>query len=268
MTCTLVTAFYPIKSKAPLERYLEWATYFMSLDASIVLFTTPDLEQTFRTMRGHKPIYIITKSFNDLYMWKHYESIWKNHHTMDPENSYHTPELYAIWAQKSSFVYDTWILNPFKTDYFFWCDIGAFRGPLLDSVRRTFPISTYLPDDRILMCSVNRYNGNNHQDNLVGVLWGGSGAGCYRWHLAYCHMLSQYISDGKFAGKDQTVMLSTYLEDTSLAYIVCPGDDLIVDGSQQYNTFDGRYIVNPWFFLQVLLSDTGITYKLDDTYII
>ena len=224
MTCTLVTAYYSIPSKAPQNTYLTWAKNFMTLEAPIVLFTTPELEPTFKNIRGNKPMYIITKPFEELEMWKLYKSVWKAHHALDREKQYHSPELYAIWAQKSTFVHDAWKINPFNTDYFFWCDIGAFRGPVAEPVRCTFPMSRYLPNDRILMSTVVRYNGDIHRGGLVGCVWGGSGRGCYRWHLAYCNMLSQYIHEGHFAGKDQTVMLSTYFNNNSVAYIVYPGE--------------------------------------------
>jgi hypothetical protein len=200
-------------------------------------------------------------------MWKLYESTWKLQHALDPENHHHSPELYAIWAQKSGFVRDAWLLNPFTTEYFFWCDIGAFRGPVPESVRRTFPMTQYLPNDRILMSSVRRFQGEGMGDQLVGGLWGGSGAGCYRWHLAYCDMLSKYIRRGQFAGKDQTVMMSTYLADTSLAYIVCPADDVTVNDALAFNVMRETFQVNSWFFLQILLSDTGVKYQIDTSYV-
>jgi hypothetical protein len=266
MACTLVTAYYPIQSKGSKNTYLTWAKNYMRLEAPIVLFTSPELETIFKIMRGNKPIYIITTPFEELDMWKLYKSVWKAQHTLDPEKRHHSPELYAIWAQKSGFVRDAWLLNPFNTEYFFWCDIGAFRGPLPESVRCTFPMVKHLPDDRLLMSSVRQFKGECIGDQLVGGLWGGSGTGCYRWHLAYCNMLSKYIHRRQFAGKDQTVMLSTYLADTSLAYIVCPGDDVTVNDLCQYNIFLEKIQVNSWFFLQILLSDTGVKYQIDTSY--
>jgi hypothetical protein len=266
MTCTLVTAYYPIQSKAPQNTYLTWAINYMTLESPIVLYTTPELEPTFKIMRGTKPLYIITTPFEELDMWKKYEPVWKSQHSLDPEKHIHSPKLYAVWAQKSGFVYDAWKLNPFNTDYFFWCDIGAFRGNIPESVRRTFPMVKHLPDDRILMSSVRRFQGEGMGDQLVGGLWGGSGVGCYRWHLAYSNMLSRYIHEGRFAGKDQTVMMSTYLADTSLAYIVCPGDDVVVNDALAFNVMREIFQVNPWFFLQILLSDTRVKYQLDESY--
>lgn len=48
-------------------------------------------------------------------------------HEMDPEHNWHCPDLYAIWTAKSWMVHETAKANPFKSERFFWVDIGAFR---------------------------------------------------------------------------------------------------------------------------------------------
>ena len=85
---------------------------------------------------------------------------------------------------------------------------------------------------------------------LVGGLWGGHKTGCSKWIAAYQTMLEKYFQAGRFAGKDQQVMLSTYLDDQSLAYVVQP-------------TIGG---IDTWFFFQYLLSSLPILYSLNPTY--
>ena len=65
-------------------------------------------------------------------------------------------------------------------------------------------------------------------------------------------MLEKYFQAGRFAGKDQMVMLSTYLNDSSLAYVVQP-------------TLDG---IDKWFFFEYLLSSLSVSYSLNPTYIL
>ena len=273
--CTLVTAYYSIPSKFPHETYLQWATHFLQLDASIVLFTSPDLAETFRKMRGSKPLHIITKDFSELEAWKKYEAQWREHKKMDKE-AYHTPELYALWAQKSFFMKEAIKSNPFYTPYFFWCDIGAFRKELyiketlsryLSSVypkiKETFPQSRYLSSDRILFSSIEPLQpGDNtvqqeipgnftNKNRIVGGLWGGSIYACIIWHESYIKMLETYFRVSRFAGKDQSVMLSTYLRNPNLGLVVRPS--IPID--------------DPWFFLTHLLSDLPVSYKLDRSYL-
>ena len=201
MTCTLVTAFYPIRSKFTEDTYIRWATSYLTLEAPILLFTTPELADRFRSLRGGRPLHILTAPFSELDMWKRHADTWVAHYELDAERAIHSPELYAVWAQKSVFMRDASILNPFQTEYFFWCDIGAFRGPIAESVRRTFPMPTHLPKDRLLMSSVDRFRGlvDPLVDSLVGGLWGGTGASCCRWYSAFNAMLLQYIEKGMFA---------------------------------------------------------------------
>ena len=253
--CTLVTAFYPIQSKFPKDAYLDWANYYMSIQNPIVLFTTAELEPVFQNMRQKRPIHIIVLPFEELYMWKQYNNQWKFHKTIDHE-PYHTPELYAIWAQKSVFVELAIQKNPFMTEYFYWCDIGAFRTKPTDAMIQSFPMAYRLPQKKILLSSICDFLEEDqdgdfcHKDRIVGGLWGGDEYACIRWRYAYEAMLIRYFAEGKFAGKDQSVMLSTYMDDTTLAEIVQPT----------------IFSVNPWFFAHSLLSDESVEYKRNESY--
>ena len=266
----MVTAFYPIKSKFPSSTYLTWCRTFLLLDSPIVLFTEESLVQTFMELRGTKPIKIIAAPFESLPLWVKYEDNWKQNHTIDPEAFRHSPELYTIWAQKAVFVEQAIEYNPFQTDYFFWCDIGAFRDPSISTtILKTFPTTNYLPRDRIIMQSMGNLEENDkcvrndgiygecitsswNEVRLVGGLWGGHRDGCLTWSAAYQAMLEKYFQAGRFAGKDQQVMLSTYLDNPSLAYIVQP-------------TTTG---IDNWFFFQHLLSTLPVRYERNPTYII
>jgi hypothetical protein len=265
MSCTLVTAYYPIKSKFSSNTYIEWGKTFLSLDANIVLFTEEHLVDLFKTLRGSKPILIVSIPFSELETWILYSDKWKNHWNIDPEKHIHTPELYAIWAQKPYFVEKAIIMNPYKTEYFFWCDFGAFRNPCISSViLNSFPQSKYLPKNKILMQSINNmvqcdeYTKNKHgfpictSDLIAGGLWGGDIDGCLKWKISYIDMLDKYFHAGVFAGKDQTVMLSAYLKDPTLAVIVkCTRND-----------------IDKWFFLEHLLSNEENKYEVSPTYLI
>jgi hypothetical protein len=263
MDCTLVTAYYPIKSKFPSNQYLKWATQFMQLKSPIVLFTPVELTPIFQSMRPHGlPMQVYNIPFTDLHMWKTYADQWRLHHKMDHENNIHTPELYAIWAQKAVFIDDAIKANPFKTDHFFWCDIGAFRDEHINPVIcASFPTIHNLPKDKIAICSVTQLEGNDntiideihgnfqHTNRIVGGLWGGDITGCLKWRLAFEECLRLYFEKGRFAGKDQSVMLSTYLANPTLANVYKPP-----------NKYD-------WFYFQRLHSNLDIVAELDRSYI-
>lgn len=270
MTCTIVTAYYPIKSKFSMERYMNWASTFLRIKAPIVLFTEESMTNTIQQMRGDRPIHIVALPFHELETWKLYESKWKEHHDMDPEKERHTPELYTIWAEKAFFVEKAIQSNPFQTDFFFWCDIGAFRDPYVSHIiLDSFPTTKYLDSEQILFQSVGDVTPHDwiqradgirgevisstwNEIRLVGGLWGGGRSACLRWKNAYQRMLEAYFRVGRFAGKDQQVMLSAYLDDPTLGRVVrCT-----------------KSYIDEWFFLEHLLSDLSERYELNPTYLI
>lgn len=254
---TVVTAFYEIPSKFTFAKYLEWAVLFLQMSAPVVIFTDETLALLLQALRPpEKPIHIIIRPFQELESWKMYESQWILEHNKDREKAHHSPQLYSLWAQKAWFVKEVVEKNPFGTEFFFWCDIGAFRN---DPPHPLFPTHNFLPRDRILLNSVQPLTAEertvgpshdfSHVDRIVGGLWGGGAQGCLRWHAAFANVLESYFRQGRFAGKDQSVMISTYLANPSLAHVVrCT-----------------RPEKDHWFFLEELLAGQA-HYTLDTSY--
>lgn len=179
MSCTLVTAFYPIRSKFPSQQYMEWARNYFSVHAPIVLFTEAHLVPVFQGMRPPgRPLHIFVLPFSELETWSGtYPEEWHRQHLLNPEGhiqkhtqdgdkggdkgedkgggegvhvGQQTPELYALWAHKPAFVERAVDLNPFHTPYFFWCDIGAFRVPVPSLVQERFPQTGWFSHDRLV----------------------------------------------------------------------------------------------------------------------
>ena len=265
--CTLVTAYYEIPSKFSRDRYMAWATTFLALEAPIVLFTDAPCVDAIREKRGSRPLHLVVLPFAELETWA-YRAEWVAHHALDPEKAVHSPELYAIWAEKAFFVHKAIQLNPFHTDFFFWCDIGAFRDPSVPrAVLDSFPSTAHLKRDKLLlqaiapMCPADyepqpdalpgkALTSTWNECRLVGGLWGGGVPACLRWKQAYHDMLLAYFAANRFAGKDQPVMFSALLRDPSLADVVTC-------------TKSG---IDSWFFLEHLLSKSPERYVLDTTY--
>jgi hypothetical protein len=270
MSCTVVTSYYCIKSKFSKDKYLEWGSTFLKLDSPIILFTENEFVDQIKELRGNKPINIQVIPFNELDTWKLYKEEWTIQYRKDlfKDRSGHSPELYALWAQKSFFVEKAIQLNPFHTSYFFWCDFGAFRDPSISpTILSSFPSIHYLPKHRILLQSVDPLNDdekikgddgiygkclmeNGNLVRLVGGLWGGDINGCLNWKKAYQEMLENYFHSKRYAGNDQMVMLSTYLNNPKLAIIVKHSIP----------------IKDQWFFLEYLLSDISCPFELDTSY--
>lgn len=268
MDTTVVTAFFPIRSKFPEDTYMKWAARFMRMRSPIVLYTPKHLISVFTSLRkDYGPLTTYATELEDIHTWILYADRWRSHHLKDRESAYHTPELYAVWANKPFFVSDTVKKNPYKTTHFYWCDIGAFRqhDPHPNFPMLSYRLTTLPHDDRILMNSVNPLTlpqdlhisedgivGNfEHVDQIVGGLWGGSASSCLRFCSAFEAQLLRYFSANRFAGKDQTVYMSAVLEDPTLAYILDPVP---------------THSNDRWFFQHALLSNPLIPSHLDATY--
>ena len=263
---TIVTAYYEVKSKHKPELFYQWGKTFLTLKSPIIIFVEPRHVEMIKLWRNHLPIHIIPLPFNELEMWVNHKEKWVNYHKVDPEYNYHSPELYAIWAMKTIFVKKAIECNPFHTDFFFWCDFGIFRETHSKEVIESFPMTKYLSNKQIIiqgiyplskkekrMLQIGRYDMDFYQwdaDRLGGGMWGGGINGCLRWDKAYQEMLGEYFNRGWFAGKDQSVFLSAYIKDPTIASVIRP----VTDG-------------NPWFFFHELLSSNDAPYQLENSYI-
>jgi hypothetical protein len=253
----------------------------MTLHAPIVLFTEEHLAPVFQAMRpSHLPLHIIIHPFQELETWSgEYPEQWRDQHALNPEGhiqgnvngvvTQQSPELYAIWAHKPAFVQKAIQVNPFSTEFFFWCDIGAFREPPCSAVQERFPETKGMMRTRILLQSVapllphekERYADGIRgppitphwkEPRLVGGLWGGGKEACLAWKRACDQMRLRFFQAGRYTGNDQAVMLSALLEEPELALVV-KHHGHIPNG-------------NPWFFMEYLLSSLA-EWKVDVSYL-
>lgn len=256
MVCSLVTCFYHIKSKFSLDTYILWIKHLFYLKVNIILFTDEECLNIFQTLNKRCNIYYILKPFNELTTWKLYSQNWINIYNDDIFKCKHSPELYSIWAEKTFFVKQAIELNPFNTEYFFWCDIGSFRSQEYMKQFKKFISIKHFPKKSLLFSCVNELSNDKKEQFkikdtninvidqnitcLVGGLWGGLSEYCLKFNELYHSMLKKYFDYRLFAGNDQYVMMSTILENPNIATVIKPKETFNLD---------------KWFFLHYVLSD-------------
>jgi hypothetical protein len=132
---TVVTAFYKIPSKHKPEDYFKYARNLLSnCPAHIVLFTSKDLSQTFREMRGNLPLTVFEEDMQSPVSTWASKFIWKvaarkNNIRQPHSNNSISPELLQIWLSKAWFVEQAIArLNLSQTHVMMWCDIGCVRS--------------------------------------------------------------------------------------------------------------------------------------------
>ncbi len=156
-------------------------------------------------------------------------TFWSKQWALDPEKHQHSPELYAIWALKQEFVRIAIHRNPFRSQWFAWCDIGIQRFPELEPFYRHFPVRvpelcapgrmTFLELERIPDEYVRAWvEGKPLEWPVPTITLGG---GCIvgdkeAWEdfaEAYKDMLQEFAIRGWFAGVDRTIYFVMLMED-------------------------------------------------------
>ena len=130
----LVSAFFPLaKSKHTEKQYAAWMTLYLSkIKTHIYFFAPPEIEGMIRRLRGNLPMTLNTSFATpfDIPPLQGLEARYAEMNKVDPENAYHSSELYAVWSSKTYFLREA-MMNMqavgMDVEYVFWNDAGSFR---------------------------------------------------------------------------------------------------------------------------------------------
>ena len=130
----LVSAFYPLsKAKHTRKEYAKWMSKYLSkVKTHIYFFAPPEMEGTIRKLRRNLPMTLNTTFATpfDIPPLQGLQARYADMNKVDPENAYHSPELYAVWSSKTYFLREA--LSNMQSagmniEYVFWNDAGSFR---------------------------------------------------------------------------------------------------------------------------------------------
>jgi hypothetical protein len=234
---TVVTAYYPIKSKHTVDKYLEWIRQFWPVvPCNLIFFTDPNLVASVKDLLKDRKgnTLVVGVPFPELSAFQELSpAIWQLTHKKDPEADIHTPELYALWYEKKEFVRRAIELNPFQSDYFVWCDAGICRYKEYIHHLRNFPAPTLIPRGKMLVLQINPFEGPDvalkedgipgdflRRNQVGGGILASDRVGWSKWSAAYDTMFMRYWSAGRFVGKDQSIMASMILENPALHQLI------------------------------------------------
>lgn len=255
---TVVTAYYPIPSKMPIEKYIDLIFHFWpKMKCSLIFFTDPKIapqfEELFKQKEGRT--IVIGIPFEELRAFHKLSSnIWIHTKQYDPEYKMHSPELYAIWYEKKEFILRAIELNPFNSEQFIWCDAGIGRFPDWISKLAGFPLASKIPSNKMLVLRLSPFEGKADKYGIYGnfkeeiTVGGGILAsdinGWKSWSKAYDAMLMKYYLTDRFIGKDQNIMASMILKN--------PESVIMIDPPANLNT------IQRWFFLLLYLGGVNV----------
>lgn len=255
---TVVTGYYPIPSKFPIDNYISWiAAFWPKTECPLIFFTDPQLVPHFQDMLKDRkgPTQVVGLAFNEISAFKKLcPEVWVHTRAKDPEGQTHSPELYAIWYEKKEFVLRAIEANPFGSDQFVWCDAGICRRQDWVECLRSFPKREMVPPvGRMLVLRIDSFHAEDSIADKYGIMGdfgkratvgGGILAADIRgwksWSKAYDAMLMRYYLADRFIGKDQNIVASMILEHPDIAFVV--------DAPTIMNTIDR------WFYLLFFLA--------------
>ena len=252
---TVITAYYPIRSKHPVDRYIEWIRDFWpNISCPLVFFTSPELVPFFGNMfEGRKSTLVIGLPFAELAAVQKLDpQIWEQTAQLDHETG-HSPELYAIWYEKKEFVLRVAEKNPFGSDSFVWCDAGICRFKEWLPHLKEFPRRDMVPSGKMLVLRINPFEGvvedgvPGRFEKMItvgGGILAGDASSWISWSKAYDEMLVKYVQAGRFIGKDQNIMASMILDRPDLVIMIDPPG--VLDSIQL------------WFYLLFVLAGVHI----------
>ena len=222
---TVVTAYYPMKSKFSINNYIKWLEFWKTQPCKLVFFTCPEFVPLIENLRQNfsEKTKVISLEFDKLEAFQKYgKNFWISQKEKDFEE-YHTHELYAIWYEKKEFVKKAIELNPFQTNKFVWCDAGICRNEDWKNSIKNFPVSYKIPNDKFLVLRITDFE--QHDDFLkINCVGGGILAARKELWLEFAKnydtMLETYISQNKFVGKDQSIIASMVKESPEFFYLV------------------------------------------------
>lgn len=242
MTKTIVvSAFFHIPSKQPYSFYrqhlLRW---FRSIQCQVIFFTSTDVHDDIISFGFDlKHIKFVIMSCNDFNAWKLGTEFWQRQKERDVE-TYHTPEVAAIWFEKKEFVKRAFALC--DADVFIWCDAGCVRNDASETALKYFGTrNTNINDGCIHVQHIRSQEYKKYyvypDSRFAAAIIAGNRYAWEKLYSLYNVVLKEYDDNGISCNSDQYILATCYDKKP----------DMFVTHSPQNNDID------MWFFFLNLL---------------
>lgn len=260
---TVVGTYYKFPSKHSSEHYVRWTdTFLSSVSSPLVIFTDQENYIQFKKIadRLHLNVtFFVTNTIWDVFeqieKWrgvKYTENYLTKQQKLDPEKHIHNPNLYAVWNSKHYMIKLISEINPYKSDFFIYTDMGAWRNEVLKDwpdVKFVKQVSKLL-NNKALYGQIENINVQNitgpRFDGIEGTFFAGSKKAIENIAEAFYVIHDSWLKRGEFVGKDQMIM-------NHLAYKQYP--NLV----KRLMSWDRRckQFNDVWFFYQVFFSHSN-----------
>jgi hypothetical protein len=230
----LVTSWLPVHNpQFTVEDYAQWLpNFFGSNRNDVYIYTTPQHEHKFRSLRGNNLSLIIDTRFTspfDIPPLKGKEDLYKNILKKDRAKSKASIDLYANRHAKPFFLYDAVSRLERPYDFAFWSDAGSFREkhvytqwPSLSRLQEIWDAGSklsdtlkedlvFIPSSRAPHTSMKFWTeamGPIDNDLSIGSFFGGPPNALDWFTRVYYAYHDHYLSFEIFIGKNQALINS------------------------------------------------------------
>jgi hypothetical protein len=247
---TIVSCYYIVPNKHSDEKYDEWISNFMSLNANKVVYCDKKSHQYLSLNYPEKNnLKYVLREIDNFYInkWD-----WKKEEDLDFEIIRgHNEFLYKIWAEKIYFIKDTIEQKIFKNDIYCWVDIGSFRDKNRMNDFNDFPNSKYIVKEKMNMLLINNFKDNELNNitidnrfqfvNRIGAtIFAGGINILIKISSLFEKILNDFDKTGIFKGKDQTIWNYIYIQNKTLFELI---------NADETNGYD------KWFYLHYKWSN-------------
>ena len=220
---TVVTAFYPMKSKFQPTQYIDWIKPFWSqVKCNTVFFTSEEYAPYIQSICSLS-IKVITMDFSEIEAYKKFsKDFWLGEEEKDHETN-HSADLYAIWYEKKEFVKKAIVMNLFLTNKFVWCDAGICRSEGWIPHIQLFPLSHKIPEDKFLILKITDFEKEEDlkfKNSVGGGILAGTKEKWFEFSEQYDSVLEEFVESSKFVGKDQTLIATMYKKNPSFFKLI------------------------------------------------
>ena len=225
---TLVSAYYQIKSRHSNIEYLSWIKNILLLNKPLVFFTNKKfmpIVKKLRPIKLHYKTIFVELEMKDFYSYKHFNKEFNKSFYIDIESSYHSIQLYMVWAEKNMFLKKAILNNTFHSKCFYWIDAGYFREKKVKMKKKyinNWPSTKKcFEDKRLLMGQVKNFSCLEKKkiinfdiaslkkletvNNVAAGLFGGQADNILKFIDYYYKAINQYSKKNLFIGKEQNI---------------------------------------------------------------
>ncbi|KAH7108304.1 hypothetical protein BKA62DRAFT_609615 [Auriculariales sp. MPI-PUGE-AT-0066] len=289
----LVTAFYPIsRSRYPQHQYQSWMRHLLSrVTGSLYMFTTPDMAESIRSLRGSLPIYLNTSyaSVHDIPVIKDLLHEFPGLYTKSREAQRFAAEMSMIRTAKPWFLSEALrhvikggggALSNMTAEYryAFWMDAGGMREnsifsdwPSVDRLDYVWEMgskSTGMESQDLMFVPVDRQPAQRFRywqpsrgpiqgasEFSEGTFFGGPPQAIYWWTEIFYKTLKEFLIAGHLIESERGITNAVMFMHATRFITVYNRDPTAYPTHNRHGSYG--YCGDPWYYFTFFLAHEG-----------